>query len=321
MITIAEAISDLLFLHTTVVVPGLGAFTKSPVSAKVNPVANYFTAPNCNVEFDAKLREDNELVVNYLAKENNWTVGEAKKQLAVFVSDCFNSLKQGEKVELDSIGTLYYDGDRMLVFEPARSVNYNADAFGLCDFMPQPVQQSKSKEELKVEIEQRHKEKNTPVTVDEEAVHQDDNNRPVKKKGWWIAAAAVIVLLFTLFHFDIIPFDFNKEGKEGVVLVKELPKETTGETQEMGEQGNVELPAAEPQVKDTFRIIAGIYDREEFAQRIVVSLQNKGFEQAYKMKRGDRWYVAYAWYPTEEEAISVLREIRESGKGKGWILK
>ena len=70
MITIAEAISDLLYVRDTVVVPGLGAFVKKPVSAKVNPVANYFARPSSVIEFDANLREDNDLVINYLSEKN-----------------------------------------------------------------------------------------------------------------------------------------------------------------------------------------------------------------------------------------------------------
>ena len=38
MISIAEAISDLLFVRDTVVVPGLGAFVRKPRSAKVDLV-------------------------------------------------------------------------------------------------------------------------------------------------------------------------------------------------------------------------------------------------------------------------------------------
>ncbi len=314
MISITDAISSLLFQHATVVVPGLGAFLKTPVSAKVNPVANYFTMPHCDLQFDANLREDNEMIVSFLVNENGISKDDAKMQLAKFVSDCFNSLKQGKRVELEQIGTLYYDGDNAIAFKQDKSVNYNADAFGLCDFSPQPVDHSKSKDEIKAEIEQQQKEKNTPVTVDESAVHQEDNTRRERKRGWWIAAAAVVALLFTLFHFDMIPLDFGNKGGEDVVLVKELPHQETEEP---------ELPAepVEPVVTDTFRIIAGIYDREEFAQRIVNSLQRKGFSQAYKMKRGEKWYVAYGWYPTEEEALNILREIRETGQGKGWILK
>ena len=315
MISIIEAISDLLFVRDTVVVPGLGAFVKKPTSAKVNPVANYFSTPSCDIDFDANLREDNDLIVNYMAEENNISKEEAKKQLVMFVSECFSKLKQKKKVELEHIGILSYDWDNNLVFVQDKSVNYNADAFGLSDFSPEPVNQSKSKEEIKAEIEQQQKEKNTPVTVDEEAVHQDDGQNRLKKRGWWLAGVAVIALMFGLFYFNTHRVD------QGL-------KDNTNQTQQVN-TGNDELLAGndlpldtvKPAVTDSFRIIAGCYDQEEFAQRIVVSLQTKGFEQAYKEKRGERWYVAYGWYPTEEEAIAILRDIRESGKGKGWILK
>jgi len=198
-----------------------------------------------------------------------------------------------------------------------KSVNYNADAFGLSDFSPEPVLQSKSKEEIKVEIEQQQKEKNTPVTVDEEAVHQDEGQNRVKKKGWWVAAAAVVALLFGLYYFNMHHFDLGKNPKDDATQ----SQQTNTENEEIAAVNDLPLDTVEPVVTDTFSIIAGCYDQEEFAQRIVVSLQNKGFEQAFKLKRGERWYVAYGWYPTEEEAITVLREIRESGKGKGWILK
>ena len=315
MISIIEAISDLLFVRDTVVVPGLGAFVKKPTSAKVNPVANYFSTPSCDIDFDANLREDNDLIVNYMAEENNISKEEAKKQLVMFVSECFSKLKQKKKVELEHIGILSYDWDNNLVFVQDKSVNYNADAFGLSDFSPEPVNQSKSKEEIKAEIEQQQKEKNTPVTVDEEAVHQDDGQNRLKKRGWWLAGAAVIALMFGLFYFNTHRVDQGLKDN-----TNQTQQVNTGNDERLA-GNNLPLDTVKPAVTDSFRIIAGCYDQEEFAQRIVVSLQTKGFEQAYKEKRGERWYVAYGWYPTEEEAVAILRDIRESGKGKGWILK
>ena len=315
MISIVEAISDLLFVRDTVVVPGLGAFVKKPVPAKVNPVANYFAMPSCVVEFDANLREDNDLVAGYMAENSDIPIAEAKKQLVMFVSECFNALKKGKKVELDHIGTLSYDWDNNLVFIQDKSVNYNADAFGLTDFTPEPVIQSKSKEEIRADIEQQQKEKNTPVTVDEEAIHQDDGQNRSKKKGWWFAVAAAVVLLLGLFYFNL-----NRLGL-GLNDDATLSQQPNTINEDFLSKNDLSLDSVGPVVTDSFRIIAGCYDQEEFAQRIVVSLQTKGFGQAYKEKRGERWYVAYGWYPTEEEAVTVLREIRESGKGKGWILK
>lgn len=219
MITIAEAISDLLFVRDTVVVPGLGAFVKKPVSAKVNPVANYFAMPSSEIIFDANLREDNELVVNYLLEKNDIPKEEAQKLLSMFVSDCFNSLKQGKKVVLNQIGTLSYDWASDLVFEQDKSVNYNADSFGLCDFTPEPVLRSKTKDEIKTEIEQQQKDKNTPMSVDEKAVHkqdEEDEDDSGRGLGWlWILLGLLLVagVVYGLYYFKIFKFPWQQEQR------------------------------------------------------------------------------------------------------------
>lgn len=246
MITIAEAISDLLFVRDTVVVPGLGGFVKRPTSAQVNPVANYFGMPSSEIVFDANLREDNDLVVNYIAEKNEIPLDESRRLLAMFVSDCFNSLKQGKKVVLNNIGTLYKDWAGDLVFEQDKVVNYNADAFGLCDFTPEPVLRSKTKEEIKAEIEQQQKDKNTPVTVDEKAVHEHDNEDHKDDEGFddedgrhgaWLWILLVLLLLagvgYGLHYFKVV--DFNKWfGKEQPAELERwtvvLPEAKTWET-------------------------------------------------------------------------------------------
>ena len=219
MISIAEAISDLLFVRDTVVVPGLGAFVKKPVSAKVNPVANYFAMPSSEIVFDANLREDNELVVNYMSEKNDIPKEEAQKLLSMFVSDCFNSLKQGKKVVLNQIGTLSYDWANDLVFEQDKSVNYNADSFGLCDFTPVPVLRSKTKDEIKTEIEQQQKDKNTPMSVDEKAVHkqdEEDEDDSGRGLGWlWILLGLLLVagVVYGLYYFKVFKLPWQQEER------------------------------------------------------------------------------------------------------------
>ena len=226
--SIADAISDLLFVRDTVVVPGLGAFVKKPVSAKVNPVANYFAMPSSEIVFDANLREDNDLIVNYMSEKNDIPKEEAQKLLSMFVSDCFNTLKQKKKVVLNRIGTLSYDWVDDFVFEQDKSVNYNADAFGLCDFSPVPVLRSKTKEEIKTEIEQQQKDKNTPMTVDEKAVHErgrrhydeeydvnydyDYNSRRVPVLSWIMLGILVVAgVVFGLYYFEVITFPWQQK--------------------------------------------------------------------------------------------------------------
>ena len=319
MTTIIEAISDLLFVRDTVVVPGLGAFIKKPVSAKVNPVANYFSMPSSEITFDSNLREDNELVVRYLSEKSNVSEDEAKKLLAKFVSDCFNTLKDKKKLVLNSIGTLSYDGDN-LVFKQDMSINYNSDVFGLADFTPQPVLRSKSKAEIKLEIEQQQKDKNTPVTVDEKAVHQKDKEDEQEKlrvhNGWLWALSGITLLIavgYALLYFKVMDF-----GKKETQPRKNVPYESQTFT---FPSYSWDWKWEEMVPKANIQIIAGCYDREENAARFANVLKDKGYTEAFYELRNDKWYVSFGRYATEEEATAALREIRANTEYKAWIRK
>lgn len=319
MTTIIEAISDLLFVRDTVVVPGLGAFIKNPVSAKVNPVANYFSMPSSEITFDSNLREDNELVVRYLSEKSNISEDEAKKLLAKFVSDCFNTLKDKKKLVLNGIGTLSYDGND-LVFKQDTSVNYNSDVFGLADFTSQPVLRSKSKAEIKLEIEQQQKDKNTPVTVDEKAVHQKDKEDEQEKlrvhNGWLWALSGITLLIaigYALLYFKVM--DFGKKDSQPRKNVFYESQSYTFPSYSWDWKWEEMVPKADIQ------IIAGCYDREENAARFANVLKDKGYTEAFYELRNDKWYVSFGRYATEEEATAALREIRTNTEYKAWIRK
>ncbi len=352
MISIAEAISDLLFVRDTVVVPGLGAFVKKSVAAKVNPVANYFAMPSSLIEFDPNLREDNDLVVNYIADKNDVPEDEARRLLAMFVSDCFNSLKAGKKVVLNQIGTLYNDWAGDLAFEPDKAVNYNADAFGLCDFTPEPVLRSKTKEEIKEEIERQQKDKNTPVTVDEKEVHkndegQEDDDTPRRGLGWlWILLGLLLAaaVVFGLHYFKVIDLTKLIHGKPNRAIdiklgAYTLPTYTMDWDEvlknymetwkpaepEVIENTDAQVPTvqtpAEAKPEATLRLIAGCFDLEENAANMVNTLKSKGYTDAFYEPHYKQWYVSIGRYTTMEEASAALREVRAKGEYKVWIKK
>ena len=288
MISVAEAISGLLFVRDTVVVPGLGAFVKKPVSAQVDTETNSFTMPSSIVEFDANLREDNDLVVRYLSEKNEVSEDEAKKSLVSFVSDCFNTLKTKKKVVL---------------------------------------MRFKSKEEIKVEIEQQQRDKNTLVTVDEWAVHEEDGHTPRNWAAWyWILLVAFVLVgvFFGLYHFDVIHF-----GKtENQTLTEEYSKPDV--VQAVPQDGqSVPQPESDSTVHNTltnvvpaseYRVVAGCYDQEENAVWFTNVLKNAGFTNAFYEKRGLRWFVSFDHYATYEESLDALMDIRENTKYQAWVL-
>lgn len=361
MKTIAEAISDLLYVRDTVVVPGLGAFVKKPTSAQVNRVANYFTAPSCVVGFDNDLREDNDLIVNYIAGENEISDDEARRLLAMFVSDSFSKLKKGEKVALSGIGTLRYDWHSDIVLEQDASSNFNSDAFGLSDFTAVSVARSKTKDEIKAEIEQQQKEKNTPVTVDEKAIHNGDNYddcdydyevyddfRPRRPVWPWILLAILLLAcaVFALQHFRIYNFKrwFIPKAPINRIIDTVNEPEKTIETdtiefndticgiesdtlQNVVEQPveefelNQEVDSIEEVVEGKILIVAGCFSNEENAFKLVDKLKEQGYQSALAEKHGEKWFVAYGRYRTEEEALVALKKIKADSDAKAWIRK
>ena len=353
MISIAEAISDLLFVRDVVVVPGLGAFVKTPVSAQVNPVANYFAMPSSVIGFDPNLREDNDLIVGYLSEKNDIPYEEARRLLAMFVSDCFNSLKVGKKVVLSQIGTLYNDWEGDLAFEPDKSTNYNSDAFGLCVFTAEPVLRTKTKDEIKVEIERQQKDKNTPVTVDEKEVHKmevvgnetDDGSK--HRLGWlWVLLGLVIVAaaVFGLHYFKVIDLGklihrtpkrtidikpgtytlptYMMDWDEALKIYKETWKPAEPEVTENNvTETPTEQAPTEAQPEAQYRLVAGCFDLEENAANMVNTLKSKGYTDAFYEPHYKQWYVSIGRYATEEEAAVALREVRAKGEYKAWIKK
>lgn len=359
MKTIAEAISDLLLMRDTVVVPGLGAFVKKNIPAQVNPVANYFAMPSCVIEFNADLREENNLITDYIAEENGITEEGAKHLLAQFVSDCFAKLKNEQKVALDGLGTLIYDWHHDLSFEQDTNTNYNSDAFGLCDFTTPSIVLSKTKAEIKAEIEQQQKDKNTPITVDERMVHEDDNRSP-RHRGWvWLLSAAVVfaAIAIGLVRFKIIdinlwphpdetydvtintPAEPKAPVVEAVTPTRDTIAEPTTDTlqnddaPQFTEEPLVEAPAEEPTETPTeisepvveeakILIVAGCFSSEENALKLVDKLKNAGFKDALAEKHGSKWFVAFGRYTTDSEASEALKQIKSTNEGqKAWIRK
>ena len=346
MLTIAESISDLLFQNDFVIVPGLGAFVREMGSANVNVITHQFNQPSANIAFDANRREDNDLLATYLSLINNVPIEEARKLVLIFVNDCFSNLKTGKAVDLPGLGTLSFNAMQEIDFEQDKSVNRNPDAFGLCDFTAVPVFQPKTREEIKTEIEQQQKDKNTPMTVDRKEVHKDDE-KPKRHLGWlWILLAIMVLAaaLFLLNHFRIIKIDFDKwfDNKEPIMVVVDTTKpiekpavldtvvadtlsvtdsivnDTVGVLPDTLIDVPQELlveqePVAEtPVEKAKIFIVGGCFSSEENANKLVISLKDRGYESAFVKQRGKLWDVYYGKYQNMEEAKSALKEIKEN---------
>lgn len=146
---IAKYVGDLLYDYECVVIPGLGGFLTHDKPAAINAASNLFKPPFKQVQFNAYLKTNDGLLVNYVAREEGIEYKAAKEQVDRFVLLCDQALKEGKRINFHKIGYLYLNEHYKISFEQDTSVNYNADAFGLTGFISPAVYKPTPEEKLR----------------------------------------------------------------------------------------------------------------------------------------------------------------------------
>lgn len=129
--TITAYIKELLYTNECVIVPNLGGFVTNYKPAQLSPDGRFIYPPAKNIGFNAKLKLNDGLLVNFISQKENISYEQAKKKIDEFVSNVFLKLDSGQTCNLDEIGTLVFDKEYKLIFTPSNTTNYNIDAFGL----------------------------------------------------------------------------------------------------------------------------------------------------------------------------------------------
>ncbi len=146
---IAKYIGDLIYDYECVVIPGLGGFISTAKSAEVNQVTNQFTPPYKDVHFNIHLKANDGLLVNYVARNEEISFKSAKHKVDKFALLCHNALKEGKRINFSKIGYIFQDDQENIVFKQDKSINYNADAFGLSSFVSPAIRRPNSEEKIK----------------------------------------------------------------------------------------------------------------------------------------------------------------------------
>ena len=146
-------ISELLFDHDCVIVPSLGGFLASNQSARLLTPKHIFFPPFRHIAFNIFLKHNDGLLANRLVAVKNINYTEALQLIENYTSYCFDTLEKGKKFILTEIGTLYYDKERNLQFEPFRNFNHLKDSFGMESVTFLPIERGEQTEKKKAIVE------------------------------------------------------------------------------------------------------------------------------------------------------------------------
>ena len=294
-------ISDLLYRHQCVVVPGFGAFITEEVSATYNSSTQTFTPPRKMVYLNTLLKNNDGLLAQYIAKEQQITYAEAVEYIHENTSFWQQSITQKKIVELSGLGTILKNESGVVEFEAYGIQNYLTSSFGLSNIMVSPLQQGEKAPETKV----------IPIQT-----------RKSGYRRYAQTAAAILIGAVAWFGYDNYLDYSHFESQKNAVT-----QSVNNKVQEQLQQATffIEPPVVKfesNENKVTHYLIAGAFRTEKRARVLVEQLKKKGFENArFLPKTKHQLYpVTYDSYVNETEAREKLREVQKTDNQEAWIL-
>ena len=326
-------ISDLLYRHECVIVPGLGGFITNYRSAQIHPVSHTLRPPSKSIGFNGQLQTNDGLLANYIADCESISFATAQTKIEHFVKFIKNDLEHKKEAKLAKIGVLSRALNGKISFEPDNTINYLLDSFGL-ETVQSPAIIRKSK----------------IVSLPKQLNKSAKSIKSQKVSINWKVAAVVLPLIglstYISFQQDAVSKAYANYAYLNPFKVKPAPVYTPRHTEleektvvidtfEMPSTKTTAAPvaktpsktAAKVEVLETkirqiqFHLVAGCFSSETNAQNLVGKLQSDGFESSVIGQNSNGLFrVAFQSFGNKEEALSQMQKLKASGKST-WLLK
>ena len=296
---LSNHISELLFKHDCVTVPGFGSFLGNYKSAEYDFKEQKFHPPYKQISFNAQIKDNDGLLAKLISLELNLSYDDALKKIHQEVIDWKQKL-QYQTVQLKKIGELYLNSEKSIVFVPLKSVNHLKDSFGLTTLYVSQLNQDKS-----------DKVKNIPTYF-----------KPVKKSNLFKTAAIWICLVLGL---GSLYYNVNNNFIEQKIVQQQEARNQSKETVQKAVFDLGSLPSLTLNVKrevKQYYIIAGAFRVSNNAEKLVLNLKKKGYDsKILPLNEKGLSPVAFSGYSDRTEAVFNLRLVQEKENKDAWLFK
>jgi hypothetical protein len=300
---IEKHISDLLYRYQCVTVPGFGAFLTETVSAHVTGSASSFFPPKKVVSFNANVKNNDGLLANHVALQEKMSYELAVIKIGDVVNEWTYLLQNRNRVVLKNIGEISVNNEMNWVFEPANTVNYLTDSFGLSSFVSPEI----TREVLKQEVEAL--EEKAPIIF-----------TPERKRDYsYLKYAAVFVMMLGAGGFGYKTYYDQQIETKTLAVQKNVQEKVQQQIQQAtfvisAPVEAVELSVTAPvEEKMPYHLVAGAYRSEENANKAIAELKAAGFENAkmLPLNKHNLYPVVYASFKTLQEAQTDRKNIQK----------
>jgi hypothetical protein len=326
---IEHYISDLLYEHDCVIIPGLGGFIGNQTPARINPVHHTFSPPGKTLLFNINLKQNDGLLANRIALGKKIPYEEAMELIRSFVSHSNSLLRDGKKIKLDDIGTIYNDSRGTLQFDQDKNVNYLPESYGLTSFISLPVQRHGKH----IGIERKITRMPGP---------SKGRKRNIGKTLKWAAllalpvGAAILIGITNFSRIKDIPVSYSgllysssstvsppAPSPDKVKISIQAPTHPLITIAPVSPAPELRpVPTVSRESSGIFGIIVGAFRIRENAERLVDDLRGSGHDALiFDQTRTGLSRVSIRNYSNRDEALTALAMVRAKEFPAAWLLE
>lgn len=316
---------ELLRLHDCVIVPDLGGFVTNYRPAEVDLASNSFNPPVKEIIFTGKLSKNDGLLVNYISETEGVGYMEARQIISEFVDQTWSRLENGEKIEFQNLGSLLFDRNEKLIFEPDLHENFLLEAYGMEGFQyPQ--------------LEWKELIPSKRIFTDKGASRPGGHSRKVKALaiGIPLVFALVLVPVSKSSWINLSKSNLQTSGTASIPLndplvhANSVKIEAASMDQLTVNKGDSVI--SQPKISSIqpehiaihsdarYRVIGGCFKLRQNADKFLEKLQSGGFKSELKDLPNGTFLVIVQSYTDKAEATLALKSLRQSDPKAGyWI--
>jgi len=317
MSSIPFHIAYLLTRHECVIVPDLGAFIVFPSDKEKTNRCEIFSPPENSLQFSHKIKYNDGLLANSIAKECSCSDEEANALIAQYVAAISHSLSEGEKVEIPKVGILY-SNDNTPLFQPDKMLSCNAGSYGLTEFSLPPLNDLSSQ---------------TNISAKE---NKESNLTPVNRKSInYLGSIALALTAMCIIPTPISHDNFSTAYKLHVSLINSLPQYAVSDSAlETEMQTYPTLSQTSPLPAETmhhsskantlrYYLVIAILPDSITAEKAIANFQFRGFKTATMLFSDGRYLIYTNYFENKDEAENYIIQFRQDNpsQANAWLLK
>lgn len=347
MTTVQNHIKELLFEQDCVVIPDFGGFVTNFDCAKINSTKKIITPPQKWLAFNALLKNDDGLLSNYIAKEENISVSQSNLKIKSFVEDAKRYLRSENTYSIEGLGTFSQNEEDKIQFQPKLANNFFSESFGMENILLKKTEplhnelQVISNYTIKQVFSTYNREPMAEVLENEEDFSHK-KSRFSRFSPYVYGLFSSIILVSAIYLYDnqksnlssLNPFQSQSILQPTIppIVKKEIPITTSNVDAEYETKPPVETQPApiEPakiainESENRFFIITGSFGSKQNAKKLLLMLKNNGFENAtiiYPKRNEKLIKVSAGGFTNESIAEQEAKRVAESLNQSTWIYR